>query len=76
MREKSTGASRGFGFVTFINPESAESVLHGDVELDGRKIDPKLAVPKDEIGFEANQHQVLGNRKIFVGGIPPEVTQG
>ena len=40
--------SRGFGFVTFADTESVEKVTHFGVHnLDGKKIDPKVAFPKE-----------------------------
>lgn len=47
MRNKSTGISRGFAFITFRNPESAETVLSIEHNIDGRRIDIKHAVPRD-----------------------------
>ncbi|CAG0881345.1 unnamed protein product [Cyprideis torosa] len=37
----------GFGFVTFLEPSSVDKVLTvGTHELDGKKIDPKVAFPR------------------------------
>ena len=39
---------RGFGFVTFRDRESIEKVmLANDHEIDGKKVECKLAVPKE-----------------------------
>ncbi|KAM3184783.1 hypothetical protein ACTXT7_007684 [Hymenolepis weldensis] len=64
---RDTGHSRGFGFVIFKNEESVkkvQSVLSiPEHFINGRKIDPKPAkCPKDT------------QRKVFVGGLDPEVT--
>ena len=48
MRDPSTKHSRGFGFVTFADTESVEKVTQFGVHnLDGKKIDPKVAFPKE-----------------------------
>lgn len=64
MRESSTGRSRGFGFLTFATSKSVDDVLKTQHVLDGKVIDPKRAIPRDE-------QDKTG--KIFVGGIAPEV---
>lgn len=47
MKDPTTRRSRGFGFVTFADPSSVDKVLtNGPHELDGKKIDPKIAFPK------------------------------
>ena len=48
MRDPTTKHSRGFGFVTFTDTESVEKVMqYGIHNLDGKKIDPKVAFPKE-----------------------------
>jgi len=64
MRESSTGRSRGFGFLTFANSSSVDEVVKTQHVLDGKVIDPKRAIPREE-------QDKTG--KIFVGGIAPEV---
>jgi len=47
MKDPTTRRSRGFGFVTFSDPKSVDNVLAaGSHELDGKKIDPKVAFPR------------------------------
>jgi len=47
MKDPNTKRSRGFGFVTFADPESIEKVLKvGRHEIDEKMIDPKVAFPK------------------------------
>ncbi|KJH50825.1 hypothetical protein DICVIV_02975 [Dictyocaulus viviparus] len=47
MRDPATKRARGFGFITFVDPASVDRVLATEEhELDGKKIDPKVAFPK------------------------------
>ncbi|ONH69883.1 Nuclear polyadenylated RNA-binding protein 4 [Cyberlindnera fabianii] len=64
MRETSTGRSRGFGFLTFADSKSVDKVVRQQHVLDGKVIDPKRAIPREE-------QDKTG--KIFVGGLPPDV---
>ncbi|XP_063221968.1 RNA-binding protein Musashi homolog 2 isoform X2 [Bacillus rossius redtenbacheri] len=65
-----TFASRGFGFITFADPASVDKVLaQGAHELDGKKIDPKVAFPR-----RAHPKMVTRTKKIFVGGLSAPTT--
>ncbi|KAH9015888.1 hnRNP A1-gamma isoform [Lactarius pseudohatsudake] len=59
------GKSRGFAFLTFEEPASVNAVMIREHFLDGRAIDPKRAIPREE-------H--LRNTRYFVGGLAPHST--
>jgi len=70
MRDPATKRARGFGFITFSDVASVDKVLEQQVhELDGKKIDPKVAFPK-----RANPKMITKTKKIFVGGLSASTT--
>ncbi|KAF1994992.1 RNA-binding domain-containing protein, partial [Amniculicola lignicola CBS 123094] len=66
MRDSATGRSRGFGFLTFKDPKCVNTVMVKEHYLDGKIIDPKRAIPREE------QERTS---KIFVGGVSQEATE-
>jgi RNA-binding protein Musashi len=66
MKDNATGRSRGFGFLTFKDPASVDALLKDRHILDGKLIDPKRAISKED-------QEKVG--KIFIGGIDPMVTE-
>lgn len=67
MRDPTTQRSRGFAFLTMKeNSDIDKIVSQSDHHLDGKRIDPKRAIPRDE------QDKT---EKIFVGGISAEVNE-
>lgn len=61
--------SRGFAFITFSDPDTVDKVLQVPIHtLDGKKIDPKHATPKNR--------PKAGNKtkKIFVGGVSQDTS--
>ncbi|XP_063697432.1 RNA-binding protein Musashi homolog Rbp6 [Culicoides brevitarsis] len=69
MKDPATQRSRGFGFITFSDPQSVEKVLQvREHILDGKKIDPKYATPKNK-PKPSNK-----TKKIFVGGVSQETS--
>jgi heterogeneous nuclear ribonucleoprotein A1/A3 len=72
MRDKASGNSRGFGFVTYTDPAALDQVLSGELELEGRKVDCKAAVPRDTVQQSGSgQGRTC---KIFVGGLSSDTT--
>ncbi|KIK59668.1 hypothetical protein GYMLUDRAFT_1002985 [Collybiopsis luxurians FD-317 M1] len=64
MRDPS-GRSRCFAFLTFVDPASVNAVMVKEHVLDGKIIDPKRAIPRQE-------HQRA--TKLFIGGLAGSVT--
>ncbi|KAK7013360.1 Chromatin assembly complex, subunit 3 [Halocaridina rubra] len=68
MKDPVTQRSRGFGFITFGDASSVEKVIGvPNHVLDGKKIDPKHATPK-------NKGRTNRTKKIFVGGVSQETS--
>ncbi|XP_046689148.1 heterogeneous nuclear ribonucleoprotein A1-like, partial [Homalodisca vitripennis] len=60
--------SRGFGFVTYAHSEMVdEAMSHRPHKIDGREVETKRAIPKDEI--ENIPQQAMDVKKLFVGGL-------
>ncbi|KAL6993754.1 hypothetical protein U1Q18_011870 [Sarracenia purpurea var. burkii] len=70
MKERSTGRSRGFGYVTFASVEDAKNALSSEHLLGNRMLEVKIATPKEEM--RAPSKKVT---RIFVARIPPSVTE-
>ncbi|KAI9483593.1 MAG: hypothetical protein EXX96DRAFT_558835 [Benjaminiella poitrasii] len=67
MRDPMTQRSKGYAFLTMSDKSAVDNVMNQEQHsLDGKKIDPKRAISREE------QEKT---EKIFVGGIPPEVTE-
>ncbi|GAA0156720.1 hypothetical protein LIER_38329 [Lithospermum erythrorhizon] len=70
MKERATGRSRGFGYVTFATADDAKTALSSEHNLGNRMLEVKIATPKEEM--RAPSKKVT---RIFVARIPPPVTQ-
>ncbi|KAJ7011976.1 uncharacterized protein [Populus alba] len=71
MTDRHSGRPRGFGFVTFADPAVADRVLEEDHVIDGRAVEVKRTVPREDMEVKG----VTRTKKIFVGGIPPSLTE-
>lgn len=70
MKDAITKRSRGFGFITYSDPNSVEKVLEVEKHtLDDKAIDPKRAFPRQK-----HPKMVTKTRKIFVGGLSAETS--
>ncbi|KAI7737845.1 hypothetical protein M8C21_006854 [Ambrosia artemisiifolia] len=82
MKDRITGRARGFGFVVFADPAVAERVVKEKHMIDGRTVEAKKAVPRDDQQtLSRNSGSVQGSpgpirtKKIFVGGLASSVTE-
>ncbi|KAG0579799.1 hypothetical protein KC19_4G124000 [Ceratodon purpureus] len=69
MKDRSTGRSRGFGYVTFAAVEDAKKAVSTQHSLNGRMLEVKVATPKEEMKPPAKKIT-----RVFVARIPPSVT--
>ncbi|XP_068668628.1 heterogeneous nuclear ribonucleoprotein 1-like isoform X1 [Aristolochia californica] len=82
MKDRTTGRARGFGFVVFADPAVAERVVMEKHIIDGRTVEAKKAVPRDDQHIlNRNNSSIHGSpgpartKKIFVGGLASTVTE-
>ncbi|URD99243.1 RNA recognition motif containing protein [Musa troglodytarum] len=82
MKDRATGRARGFGFVVFADPAVTERVVTEKHTIDGRMVEAKKAVPRDDHQFlNKNSSSVHGSpapghtKKIFVGGLASTITE-
>ncbi|XP_014670988.1 PREDICTED: heterogeneous nuclear ribonucleoprotein A1-like isoform X2 [Priapulus caudatus] len=67
MRDMATKRSRGFGFITYKKASQLDEAQQNRPHIiDGKEVEPKRAVPREESSKPEAQMTV---KKIFVGGI-------
>ncbi|KAI5055026.1 hypothetical protein GOP47_0030171 [Adiantum capillus-veneris] len=85
MKDRATGRARGFGFIVFSDPMVADMVVLEKHSIDGRMVEAKKAVPRDDqqsasrisngsAGSPAPSNPAR-TKKIFVGGLASTVTE-
>jgi RNA-binding protein Musashi len=69
MKDRATGRSRGFGYVTFSSADNAQKAVSTQHSLNGRMLEVKVATPREEMKPPAKKIT-----RVFVARIPPIVT--
>ncbi|KAL6844973.1 hypothetical protein ACP4OV_025146 [Aristida adscensionis] len=70
IKDRSSGRSRGFGYVTFSSVEDAKNVLECEHVLGSRTLEVKIATPKEEMRAPGKKAT-----RIFVARIPQSVNE-
>ena len=73
MKDKMTGKSRGFGFVTYATKEAADSANGEKLTIDGKEVEAKRAVSRESIGRRDGLPEKV--KKVFIGGLAMEATE-
>ncbi|AQK98256.1 RNA-binding (RRM/RBD/RNP motifs) family protein [Zea mays] len=61
MKERSSGRSRGFGYVTFASADDAKNVLDCEHVLGSRTLEVKVATPKEEMKSQGSKKESVDN---------------
>ncbi|CAN7026780.1 unnamed protein product [Brassica rapa subsp. trilocularis] len=79
MKDRATGRARGFGFLVFADPNVAERVVLLRHVIDGKLVEAKKAVPRDDqksnSSLQGSSPGPANSKKIFVGGLASSVTE-
>ncbi|CAI2350874.1 unnamed protein product [Caenorhabditis sp. 36 PRJEB53466] len=73
MRDPTTKRSRGFGFVTFTaKTEVDEAMKQRPHVIDGKTVDPKRAVPRDD---KNRSESNVSTKRLYVSGVREDHTE-
>lgn len=73
MRDPTTKRSRGFGFVTFTQKtEVDEAMKQRPHVIDGKTVDPKRAVPRDD---KNRSESNVSTKRLYVSGVREDHTE-
>ncbi|ESW22924.1 hypothetical protein PHAVU_004G006700 [Phaseolus vulgaris] len=70
MKDRKTGQPRGFGFITYADPSVVDKVIEDTHVINGKQVEIKRTIPRGAVGSKD-----FRTKKIFVGGIPSNVTE-
>ncbi|GMR32650.1 hypothetical protein PMAYCL1PPCAC_02845, partial [Pristionchus mayeri] len=73
MRDPMTKKARGFGFVTYASKTMVDECMSNRPhEIDGKKVDPKRAVPRDN---NSKGESNVSSKRLYVSGIKEDHTE-
>uniref|UniRef100_A0A0N5AS51 Heterogeneous nuclear ribonucleoprotein A1 n=1 Tax=Syphacia muris TaxID=451379 RepID=A0A0N5AS51_9BILA len=73
MRDPGTKRSRGFGFITYSKQSEVDDAMsHRPHTIDGKSVDPKRAVPRDQ---SQRSEAIMSSKRLYVSGVREEHTE-